>query len=119
MAFEDANYRHPQKTTYTHAELAEDLKDVQPARVSDPTPVPATQDGSVPSAPGPEFVYTEGWDKGNSGPGDPYGISEYTDQSANPDAAQKPKEDKSESEKSEDAKRADEIAEALPLPEAE
>ncbi len=32
------------------------------------------------------FVYTEGWDKGFAGEGDPYGISEYTGQSANPDA---------------------------------
>jgi hypothetical protein len=30
--------------------------------------------------------YTEGWDKGFAGEGDPYGISEYTAQSANPDA---------------------------------
>jgi hypothetical protein len=32
------------------------------------------------------FVYTEGWDKGFAGEGDPYGISEYTGESANPDA---------------------------------
>lgn len=34
------------------------------------------------------FVYTEGWDKGFAGEGDPYGIqAEYLPQSANPDAA--------------------------------
>jgi hypothetical protein len=35
-------------------------------------------------------VYTEGWDKGFAGEGDPYGISEYTGQSANPDAHVEP-----------------------------
>jgi hypothetical protein len=32
------------------------------------------------------FVYTEGWDKGFADRDNKYGITEYTDQSANPDA---------------------------------
>jgi hypothetical protein len=36
-----------EKSAYTHEELAEDLKST--VKVVDPTPIPATQDGTLPS----------------------------------------------------------------------
>jgi hypothetical protein len=48
---------------------------------------PTTTLTPAPEVPGSDG-YTHGWDKGFAGEGDPYGISEYTDQSANLDAVQ-------------------------------
>jgi hypothetical protein len=74
-------------------------------------------DGKVyPEVPGSDG-YTHGWDKGFAGEGDPYGIYEYTDQSANPDAAHPTQAQAEELAAKADQARADRAAEATGKPE--